>query len=75
MKVTYTLPVMNDTASVIAALIVLLVVLVINIILGCQTKKMNAAKGIPGGFWWGFFLGVTGVIVVALRPYHPNMYK
>lgn len=75
MNVTYTLPAMNDTASVIAALIVLLVVLIINIILGCQTKKMNAAKGIPGGFWWGFFLGVAGVIVVALRPYHPNMYK
>ena len=65
----------TDPVSVIALLIVLLIMLAVNIILGFQTKKMNAAKGIPGGYWWGFFLGVTGIIVLALRPYHPDMYK
>lgn len=75
MNVTYTLPAMTGTAGVTVALVILLIMLIINIILGCQTKKMNAAKGLTGGFWWGFFLGTVGVIVVALRPYHPNMFK
>ena len=26
-----------------------------------------AVKGY-GGFWWGFFLGVIGIIIVAVRP-------
>lgn len=75
MNVTYTLPAVNDGVALLSTFVLLAIILIINIILGCQTKKMNAAKGIPGGFWWGFFLGVAGVIVVALRPYHPNMYK
>ena len=75
MNVTYTVPALNNTAAAVTTLAVLAVSLIINIILGCQTRKMNAAKGILGGFWWGFFLGVAGVIVVALRPYHPSMYK
>lgn len=65
----------TDSVSATVLLIMLLIMLAINIILGFQTKKMNAAKGLSGGFWWGFFLGITGVIVVALRPYHPDMYK
>ena len=75
MNVTYTLSAVNDGVALLSTFVLLAIILIINIILGCQTKKMNAAKGIPGGFWWGFFLGVTGVIVVALRPYHPSMYK
>ena len=75
MNVTYTLPAVNDGVALLSTFVFLAIILIINIILGCQTKKMNAAKGLNGGFWWGFFLGVTGVIVVALRPYHPNMYK
>lgn len=61
--------------GILATIIFLLIFLGLRIILGFQTKKMNAAKGIPGGYWWGFFLGVTGIIVLALRPYHPDMYK
>ncbi len=65
----------SDTVAATATLILLAIYFIINIILGFQTKKMNAAKGLNGGYWWGFFLGVLGVIVVALRPYHPSMYK
>lgn len=75
MNVTYTLPAVNDGVALLSTFVLLAIILIINIILGCQTKKMNAAKGLNGGFWWGFFLGVAGVIVVALRPYHPSMYK
>jgi hypothetical protein len=25
-------------------------------------------RGGKGGFWWGFFLGVIGIIVEAVRP-------
>ena len=75
MNVTYTLPAVNDGVALLSTFVFLAIILIINIILGCQTKKMNAAKGLNGGFWWGFFLGVAGVIVVALRPYHPSMYK
>lgn len=39
-------------------------------ICGFVTKKMNKDKGYDdgfGGFAWGFFLGVIGVAIVALR--------
>ena len=31
---------------------------------------MNVAdsRKMKGGFWWGFFLGIVGIIVVAMRP-------
>lgn len=31
---------------------------------------MNQEKGYDGGFAWGFFLGIIGIIVVAVRPYN-----
>ena len=44
-------------------------------IFGAITKAINEQKGHEGGFWWGFFLGVTGIIIVALRqPYYTNGY-
>lgn len=38
------------------------------IILGFCTKKINESKGYYGGFAWGFWLGVIGLIVVACKP-------
>jgi len=34
---------------------------------GVISKKINESKGRKGGFAWGFFLGVIGIIVVACR--------
>ena len=34
---------------------------------GFITKHINENKGYTGGFAWGFFLGVIGIIVVACR--------
>ena len=33
---------------------------------------MNRDKGYDGGFAWGFFLGIIGIIVVAVRPFNEN---
>ncbi len=38
------------------------------IIFGFVTKTINENKGYEGGFAWGFFLGILGVIVVACKP-------
>lgn len=43
-------------------------------IFGAITKAINTKNGYEGGFWWGFFLGVIGIIVVALRQPYPTSY-
>ncbi len=48
-------------------------------IFGAITKHINESKGYDGGFAWGFWLGLIGIIVVALKadnnhssqPYQP----
>ena len=42
--------------------------LISGVIFGCITKSINEKKGRDGGFAWGFWLGVIGIIVVACRP-------
>ena len=42
--------------------------IIISLIFGFITKYMNESKGYEGGFWWGFFLDIIGVIVVACKP-------
>jgi len=37
------------------------------IICGLLTRLINKGKGYGGGFWWGFFLGVIGILVVVLK--------
>ena len=37
------------------------------IICGFITNAIAKNKGYSGGFWWGFFLGIIGIIVVACR--------
>ncbi len=41
--------------------------LIVAIVFGCITKKINENKGYDGGFAWGFWLGVIGIIVVSCR--------
>ena len=43
--------------------------IIVAVICGFITKSMNENKGYDGGFAWGFFLAVIGIIVVAVRPY------
>lgn len=50
------------------ALTTLIIALIEACIFGAITKAINEKKGYEGGFWWGFFLGVIGIIVVAVRP-------
>lgn len=37
-------------------------------IFGAIAAGVASSRNKNGGFWWGFFLGVIGIIVVALRP-------
>ena len=38
------------------------------VIFGFITKYINNSKGYEGGFAWGFWLNLIGVIVVACKP-------
>lgn len=42
--------------------------LVVAVICGLIAKSIASNRGMSGGFWWGFFLLVIGIIVVAVRP-------
>lgn len=53
----------------------MLVIIIGLIICGFITKEINSNKGYQGGFAWGFFLGIVGIIIVAVRPYHPDYKK
>lgn len=45
------------------------------IIWGCITKAVSSSKGYDGGFAWGFFLGLIGLIVVACKPDNRPIYS
>lgn len=49
--------------------------IILGLICGFVTKSMNEEKGYEGGFWWGFFLDIVGIIVIAVRPYNPDRNK
>ena len=42
--------------------------LITAIIFGLITKHINESKGYTGGFAWGFWLSIIGIIVVACKP-------
>ena len=46
--------------------------LIVGIICGFICKSISSRRGMDGGFWWGFFLGIIGVIVVAVKPSDNN---
>ncbi len=53
-------------------------VLIVCSVMGVISKKINESKGYYGGFAWGFWLGIIGIIVVACRaeaPKHTNTYE
>ena len=41
---------------------------IIPIVFGLICRAISNSRGMKGGFWWGFLLGIIGVIVVAVRP-------
>lgn len=50
-----------------------IVAVILGVVCGFITKSMNESKGYEGGFAWGFWLNIIGIIVVAVRPYHKNV--
>lgn len=46
-------------------ILVILVIVAWCCIWGVATQSIGNSKGINGSFWWGFFLGIIGLIVVA----------
>ena len=50
------------------------IILFIGCISGVITLRINQSKGYSGGFQWGFFLGIIGIIIVACRPYEVDYY-
>lgn len=48
--------------------LVILVYLIQGVIFGAVTNYLANSKGYDGGFAWGFWLGIIGVMVVGFRP-------
>ncbi len=49
---------------------------IIPIVFGLICKAISNSRGMKGGFWWGFFLNIIGIVVVAVRPNeNPNNSK
>lgn len=49
-------------------IMIFVAVLLGTIVFGPITFYISNQKGYDGGYWWGFFLGIIGVIVVACKP-------
>lgn len=52
---------MNTSGFLIAAIVV-------GLICGGICVAISYSRGMEGGFWWGFLLGIIGIVVVAVRP-------
>ena len=59
--------------------LIILGVLVWGVIWGVICKSIVKSKGYPddenSGFWWGFLLGLLGLIVCAVKPNYLDTYK
>ena len=40
----------------------------VGLVFGWITKQRADAKGYKNGFWWGFLLGLIGLLVIDARP-------
>lgn len=57
----------DSDAAVITLFVWAVVTIIVACVMGVITKKINESKGYYGGFAWGFWLGIIGIIVVACR--------
>ena len=46
----------------------LLTIIIVGLICGLISRAIAKGRGMVGGFWWGFFLWIIGIIVVAVKP-------
>ena len=62
-----------DKESIFAVFLVFMlyvgIPLIVGVVCGFISKYIGKQKGYQHNFWWGFFLGVIGIIVTALQPY------
>lgn len=42
--------------------------ILLHVVWGLFSRAISKSRGYEGGFWWGFFLGMFGMLFVALRP-------
>ena len=45
------------------------------IICGWICESIASNRNMEGGFWWGFFLSIIGIIIVAVRPNDTPSYQ
>ena len=50
-------------------------VVIVSVVCGTIAKAISSNRGMDGGFWWGFWLNIIGIIVVAVRPNDKPMYE
>lgn len=57
----------------------LLIWIIVSLICACFwgfiTSLISESKGYDSGFWWGFWLGIIGLIVVAFKPTNYDSLK
>tara|TARA_R110000850_G_scaffold10324_8_gene37021 strand:- start:296 stop:598 length:303 start_codon:yes stop_codon:yes gene_type:complete len=47
--------------------VVCVVIFLVTTVFGLITEKMGDNKNISNCFWWGFLLGILGIIIVSLK--------
>ena len=53
---------------------IVVIYLIVVLFWGNITMIITQKRGMKGGFWWGFFLNIIGVLIVIFRPNdHPQI--
>lgn len=55
-------------------IVYLFIYLIVSCLFGLATTRINENKGYYGGFWWGFFLGWLGVLIVLCKQDNTRSY-
>ena len=57
----------STTVAAVSLFVYIAIILVLHIVFGLASRSINQSKGYEGGFAWGFWLGIIGIIVVACK--------